>query len=83
MCRVQKPRGERGPSLLREEPMPCEAGRSERQAGEVSRGQPAGLRGHGEESGLCLEGSRQPWKALNREGTRTDLDRSLWLPCRG
>lgn len=42
---VQKPRGEGGPSVLREEQIPCEEEGRERQAGEVSGGWPAGLRG--------------------------------------
>ena len=38
-----KPRGERGRGILREEQIPCEKEKRERQAGEVSRGSLQGL----------------------------------------
>lgn len=47
---------------------------------EVDRAWTAGSRVCGEEPGLCLEDNREPQKVFNREKTRRDLDRSLWLP---
>ena len=71
---AQKPRGERGCGVLREEQIPCEKEKRERQAGEVSRGQPAGLGGMATNPDCVLRQQEEP---------RTDSNSPLWLLCRG
>ena len=57
---AQKPRRERGCGVLREEQIPCEKEKRERQAGEVSRGQPAGLGGMATNPDCVLRQQEEP-----------------------